>query len=171
MAKFRWAFLGLLLLPTPQPSDCVGNDYPHTYTTIFDEYDGVRVLLDQESAIAAASRDEMCTIILFGAPWDGHFKMFASTYRHWHELAILLDKVQDVELAYYEYTGQSNGSRSIPSELHLNPTLGSYEWHGYQSGKRLWHNGRECWSSGWDVNCIMKLCLSEIVLNPDNLDL
>ena len=113
----------------------------------------------------------MCTIILFGAPWDGHFKMFASTYRHWHELAILLDKVQDVELAYYEYTGQSNGSRSIPSELHLNPTLGSYEWHGYQSGKRLWHNGRECWSSGWDVNCIMKLCLSEIVLNPDNLDL
>mmetsp|Transcript_22714 Transcript_22714/g.38901 ORF Transcript_22714/g.38901 Transcript_22714/m.38901 type:complete len:161 (+) Transcript_22714:91-573(+) len=50
--------------------------YTSSVHRLLQENENIRVFDDQASAIAAASREEVCTIILFGAPWDGHFKAF-----------------------------------------------------------------------------------------------
>ena len=145
----------------------------------FDESnkEGILILQDQASAITAASRDDKCTIILFGAPWDGYFKAFLLN-GNWNELAHLLRDDRDIELAFFEYHGSPDGPTSIPKELLPVPTLGSYEWYGYRSGKRLWnhpnYSKRECrsydWRSStasWDISCFRKLCGQEMILDTE----
>jgi hypothetical protein len=143
----------------------------------FDEKDedgniAIRTLEDRTSAIAAASRDDVCTIILFGAPWDIHFNLFVKR-GHWHELADLVrDDDDSIELAFFQYhVGLgSTGPGSIPPELLDTPTIGSYDWYAYRGGTKLREDGgatptRKCRNNDWDrmifewdVGCFKRWC-------------
>lgn len=155
----------------------LSNESPRVAASYFDEKDkygnvSIRTLEDQASAVAAASRDKVCTIILFGAPWDGHFEAFVNRGR-WHELADLVrDDDGSIELAFFQYHGGPTGPGSIPPELLATPTISSYDWYAYRGGRKLWEDGgtnptRKCrnnnndWERGafeWDVSCFKMLC-------------
>lgn len=115
---------------------------------------------DQQSAIAAASRDDVCTFIMYGAAWDGHFKRVGVNMLE--RLAIELRDDNFVEVGYYAYDGSLSGPHSIPTELYPAGTIGSYDWYAYRGGKRLWEKiYRKCTlkdENAIDVDCIRRHC-------------
>lgn len=132
-----------------------------------DYFEGSSVVTygDQRSAVAAASREDVCTLILYGAPWDGHFKMFVPTWKGWAEALKNNDRI---ELGFFAYSGSSDGPMSIPTELYPVPTIASYDWYAYRGGEMLWsaasgyNTQRMCLSEGsMDFECIRRYCFDQ----------
>ena len=156
----------------------LGESYSTTCKTVFN-HPNIQEL-DHDSALTAIKRDNICTLLLLGANWDGHFKKFVQN-GYWQELSESLGKEKGIDVAFLEYSGASEGPMSIPDEILFGKrTLGSFMWFMFRDGKRLrisgknemdsnFVEGRQCFGqrnskngdekdNGFDLECLQSIC-------------
>mmetsp|Transcript_8613 Transcript_8613/g.13080 ORF Transcript_8613/g.13080 Transcript_8613/m.13080 type:complete len:188 (-) Transcript_8613:26-589(-) len=139
---------------------------------LFDGHPFVRKL-DHNSVLPALNRKQVCTLLLLGAKWDGHFKRFVER-GYWQQLSEELHQQQpEIEVTFLEYSGESEGIMSIPTEiLDGKRTIGSYEWFMFRDGKRVEKEGerRVCFTGEFfDIDCLQSMCdrsleLEEVII-------
>lgn len=124
-------------------------------------------IVDASTALARVQRGSVCTLVLFGAPWDGYYKAFVGR-GYWAKLAEELALVSDpkIDLVIFEYDGGIGG---IPPSLLPVDTISSYDWHMYRAGRLLWDSPpdsnvvRRCYEYKRDggvfnTSCILEAC-------------
>ena len=87
--------------------------------------------------LAAVRRTEVCTLVVLGAKWDGHYKSWVRRGA-WSALGSATCADPSIDVGVYHYSGGSDAtSNSIPQELGLGPTLGSYSPRAFRAGRDL----------------------------------
>ena len=88
-----------------------------------------------EEVMAAVQREDVCTLLLLGAKWDGHYLFFMSGGA-WQALAQYTCDDATIEVGVYHYSGAPAGQNgSIPMELGVGATLGSYSPRVFMGGR------------------------------------
>lgn len=89
-----------------------------------------------EKLVEAVNRTDVCTLLVMGATWDGHYKAWFSLGL-WQAIADAVCDDPAIEVGVFHYSGAPAGEPgSIPSELGIGATLGSYS-------PRVWVAGRD----------------------------
>ena len=90
-----------------------------------------------EEVVAAVQREHVCTLLVLAATWDGHYKRFAAR-GVWQALSQYACHDDAIEVGVYHYSGAPEGATgSIPKELGLGATLGSYSPRLYKGSRDL----------------------------------
>ncbi len=120
-----------------------------------------------EELLTAIRRTDICTLVVLGAPWDAHYKKWTSGGA-WQEMADVSCADSGIEVGYFHYSGASGQEGSIPLELGLGPTLGSYSPRAWRAGVDLgelqsvrgWgaEQLRERLGEGWATSTIEEVC-------------
>ena len=103
------------------------------------EFDDI-TQFNQTSLINAAKRSHICTLVVVGATWDGHFKHWIR-YGNWKLLNQLFKKNADeisIEMGYFLYNVES--LPQITSDAWPSITIGSYDVVMFKNGKALERN-------------------------------
>eukprot|EP00928_Gymnodinium_smaydae_P068513 TRINITY_DN51681_c0_g1_i1.p1 TRINITY_DN51681_c0_g1~~TRINITY_DN51681_c0_g1_i1.p1 ORF type:complete len:174 (+),score=30.80 TRINITY_DN51681_c0_g1_i1:52-573(+) len=88
-----------------------------------------------EEVVHAVQREHVCTLLVLAATWDGHYRSFASG-GVWQALSKHACQDDTVEVGVYHYSGAPAGETgSIPMELGLGATLGSYSPRMFLGGR------------------------------------
>jgi hypothetical protein len=133
-------FQGLGLVPMSHCSEDKLNSLirpPHAgLTSSMIEYNSD--LLHQHS-----QRKEICTLLVVGATWDGHFRVWLKN-GSWERIERVLSQSKQrmrakIELGYFLYHDQR--LPKITSDAWAQPSIGSYEIVMFKDGKTLQREG------------------------------
>ena len=100
--------------------------------------DCMREYLSAAELLAAVRRTEVCTLVVLGAKWDGHYKSWMRRGA-WSALGSATCADPSIDVGFFHYSGLSEQTShaTIPLELGLGPTLGSYSPRAYRAGRDL----------------------------------
>ena len=155
MAILNWLLGPENILPGP-----VGffEDHPQSaeQSHIIEAGDCMREYHSAAELLAAVRRTEVCTLVVLGAKWDGHYKSWVRRGA-WSALGSATCADPSIDVGVYHYDGGSDAasSNSLPLELGLGSTLGSYSPRAFRAGRDLGeltsvrgHSADELTSSG-----------------------
>mmetsp|Transcript_11276 Transcript_11276/g.18667 ORF Transcript_11276/g.18667 Transcript_11276/m.18667 type:complete len:185 (-) Transcript_11276:202-756(-) len=100
----------------------------------------IHVLASNDEATSKLSRaSRSCSVVIVGAPWDGHFRAFIGQGKMQEVATTLLldDQQEEINIMLLLYKGYKDGSGEddfLPKELWAEGTLGSYEMRVFHGG-------------------------------------